>query len=139
MRRVVIDPGVLVSAIITPVGPPAEIVRAVRRGRLALVVSPHLLAELLGVLRRERFRRYLTIEEVEGYVSGLASRGEMLADPVGVAPITRDPSDDYLVALARDARADAIVSGDADLLALEAAAPPILTPRAFVEELSRER
>ena len=51
----------------------------------------------------------------------------------------RDPSDDYLVALARDARADAIVSGDADLLALEAAAPPILTPRAFVEELSRER
>jgi putative PIN family toxin of toxin-antitoxin system len=65
VRRVVVDPGVLISAIITPRGPPAEIVRAVREDRLALVVSPHLLAELLGVLRREKFRRYVTLEEVE--------------------------------------------------------------------------
>lgn len=138
MRRVVVDPGVLVSAIITPVGPPADIVRAVRRGRLVVVVSTHLLAELLGVLRRERFRRYLTIEEVERYISGLASRGEMFPDPVDVAAITRDPSDDYLVALAREARADAIVSGDADLLTLEAAEPPVLSPRALVEQLAYE-
>jgi predicted nucleic acid-binding protein len=48
MRRVVVDPGVLVSAVIAPGGPPAEIVRAIRDGRLALVVSPHLLAELVG-------------------------------------------------------------------------------------------
>ncbi|MCP9487020.1 MAG: hypothetical protein MSC30_14300 [Gaiellaceae bacterium MAG52_C11] len=57
MRRVVVDPGVLVSAIITPRGLPAEIARAVREGRLALVVSPHLLAEHLGVLQRGKFRR----------------------------------------------------------------------------------
>jgi len=42
VRRVVVDPGVLVSAIITPCGPPAEIVRAVREDRLTLIVSPHL-------------------------------------------------------------------------------------------------
>jgi putative PIN family toxin of toxin-antitoxin system len=60
LRRVVVDPGVLVSAIITPDRPPAEILREIRRGRLAIVVSPHLLAELLGVLRREQFRRYMT-------------------------------------------------------------------------------
>jgi len=139
VRRVVVDPGVLVSAIITPVGPPAEIVRAIRRGRLVAVVSPHLLAELLGVLRRERFRRYVTIEEVDDYVAGLASRGEMLADPADIAPIARDPNDDYLIALARNADADAIVSGDADLLTLEQATPPILSPRAVIEQLSRER
>lgn len=51
------------SAIITPSGPPAEIVRAIRLGRIALVVSPHLLAELLGVLRREKFRQYVGIDE----------------------------------------------------------------------------
>ena len=55
MRRVVVDPGVLVFAIITPLGPPADIVRAVRERRLVRVVCPHLLAELLGVLRREKF------------------------------------------------------------------------------------
>lgn len=138
MRRVVVDPGVLVSAIITPHGRPAEIVRALREERLALVVSPHLLAELLGVLRREKFRRYVTIEEVEQYVAGLASHAETFPDPPVRDPIARDPHDDYLIALARDAKADAIVSGDEDLLVLELIEPPILSPSRLVAELARE-
>src|SRR5713226_5296956 len=87
MRRIVVDPGVLVSAIITPLGPPAEIVRAIGQGRLALIVCPHLLAELLGVLRREKFRSYVTVEEAERYVAGLASRSETRPDPAPVSPI----------------------------------------------------
>jgi uncharacterized protein len=136
VRRVVVDPGVLVSAIITPLGPPAEIVRAIGEGRLGLIVCPHLLAELLGVLRREKFRRYLTIAEADRYVSGLASRAETHSDPHAVAPIARDPNDDYLIALAREAAADAIVSGDSDLLVLERIEPPILNPGTFVERVT---
>jgi predicted nucleic acid-binding protein len=44
VRRLVVDPGVLVSALITPLGPPAEILRAIADGRVTLVVCPHLLA-----------------------------------------------------------------------------------------------
>ena len=138
MRRVVVDPGVLVSAIITPRGPPAEIVRAIREDRLALVVSPHLLAELLGVLQREKFRRYVTLEEVELYVAGIASHAETRPDPPAGDPIARDPNDDYLVALARAAHADAIVSGDEDLLVLELIDPRILSPSGLIQELGRE-
>jgi putative PIN family toxin of toxin-antitoxin system len=138
VRRVVVDPGVLVSAIITPLGPPAEILRAVAQGTVALVVCPHLLAELLGVLRRDKFRGYLTIEEVERYVAGVASRAETRPNPQTVAPITRDPKDDYLIALAREAGVDAVVSGDADLLVLERIEPPILSPSSLIEELARE-
>jgi len=136
LRRLVVDPGVLVSAIITPLGPPAEILRAAAQGRVALVVCPHLLAELLGVLRREKFRSYLTIEEAERYVAGVASRAETRPDPQAVAPITRDPKDDYLIALAREAGVGAIVSGDADLLVLERVDPPILSPVRLLEELA---
>lgn len=138
MRRVVVDPGVLVSAIITPRGPPAEIVRAVREYRLTLVVSPRLLAELIGVLQREKFRRYVTLEEVEQYVAGIASHAETLSDPPAGAPIARDPNDDYLIALARAAHADAIVSGDEDLLVLERIDPPILSPSSLVQALEHE-
>jgi uncharacterized protein len=138
VRRLVVDPGVLVSAIITPLGPPAEILRAVAQGRVALIVCPHLLAELLGVLRREKFRSYLPIEEAERYVAGVASGAETRPDPQAVSPITRDPKDDYLIALAREAAVDAIVSGDADLLVLEGIEPPILSPVSLIEELARE-
>ena len=103
MRRVVVDPGVLVSALITPSGPPAQIVRAIREERLRIVVCPHLLAELLGVLQREKFRGY-----------------------------------DYLLALARESSADALVSGDADLLVLEDTEHPVVNPTAFAEGLAAE-
>lgn len=138
MRRVVVDPGVLVSAIITPLGPPAEIVRAVRDARLTLIVSPHLLAELLGVLRREKFRPYVTVDEAKQFVEGLVSQAETRPDPRQVTPIARDPSDDYLIALAREAEADEIVSGDADLLVLEHVEPRIVSPSRLAEELTRD-
>jgi uncharacterized protein len=138
VHRVVIDPGVLVSAIITPSGPPAEIVRAIRDERLRLVVCPHLLAELIGVLQREKFRGYITIDEAEQYVAGLASIAEARPDPMVEAPISRDPKDDYLIVLARESSADALVSGDADLLMLEDNEPPVVSPTTLVEGLEPE-
>ena len=136
MRRLVVDPGVLVSALITPLGPPAEILRALADGRVALVVCPHLLAELLGVLRRDRFRAYVTVDEAERYVAGIAARAETRPDPQTVVAITRDPKDDYLIALAGEAGVEAIVSGDADLLDLERLDPPVVSPRRLVEQLA---
>jgi putative PIN family toxin of toxin-antitoxin system len=136
LRRVVVDPGVLISALITPLGPPAEIVRAVRDGRLTLVVSPHLLAELLGVLQREKFRRYVTVDEAEQYATGIASHAEAVADLPTPEQIARDPKDDYLIALAREAGVDAIVSGDADLLVLDHLEPPVLSPTSPVALLT---
>ena len=49
--------------------------------------------------------------------------------------MARDRKDDYLVALARDERVDAIVSGDRDLLEAGLTAPPIWSPRELVERL----
>jgi uncharacterized protein len=40
----------------------------------------------------------------------------MLADPKDIEGVLRDPDDDYLVALAQEAGAEAIVTGDKDLL-----------------------
>jgi putative PIN family toxin of toxin-antitoxin system len=56
VERVVIDPAVLVSALISPLGNPAVLWQAVRDERLELITSPRLLAELAGVLQRQKFR-----------------------------------------------------------------------------------
>ncbi len=135
MLRVVIDPGVPISAIITPVGAPAELLGAVRDGRLDIIVSPQLLAELAAVLGRDKFRPYLTLDEVTEFVEGLGVLGEAVTDVADPPRISRDPADDYLVALAQAAGAVAIVSGDADLLSLVAAGVSVVTPRELVRSL----
>jgi predicted nucleic acid-binding protein len=55
------------------------------------------------------------------------------------AALGRDPAAPYLVALARAARVDALVTGDRDLLVLEDIGVAVITPRALVEELADAR
>jgi predicted nucleic acid-binding protein len=57
----------------------------------------------------------------------------MLPDPVAPPATVRDPRDDYLVALAIGARAEAIVTGDRDLLDHDGLKPPAISPRTACE------
>ncbi len=135
MPRVVVDPGVFVSALIAPKGTPAQLLDLLLEQRCELVVSPRLLAELTGVLLRDRFRRYATAAEVRELVADLAAVATVLRDPPDPVAVTRDPNDGYLVALAVAAQADALVSGDRDLTDLEDPPVPVLTPRALLDRL----
>jgi len=135
VERVVIDPAVLVGALITPEGHPATLWRAVLAEEIAIVVCPQLLAELGGVLERPKFRRYVTLDEARAFVAEVARCGDRLPDPTAPRRASRDPNDDYLVALAKSAGVRALVSGDRDLTEMPDADPPVLTPRQAVEAL----
>lgn len=106
--------------------------RAFAGGRYDLVVSPRLLAELRTVLRREKFRVFLTLEQAERFVEALARDASAVADPSDVPAVSRDPGDDYLIALARAAAAHVLVTGDADLLELDLPDLVIASPRTFL-------
>jgi putative PIN family toxin of toxin-antitoxin system len=122
VARAVLDPGVLVSALITPTGTPAKLLTATRSGSFELIVSPLVLEELKLVLLREKFRRYVDLGVVDQYVE-LLHRD---APPIHCA----DPDDDYLIALAHSCSA-ALVSGDVHLLEL-AGEIPVFTPSEFL-------
>ncbi len=131
MKRAVLDPSVLVSALITPAGNPAKLLAASRSGSFELIVSPLLLEELSLVLRRKKFRRYVNLDTIDQYVGLLRRDVALTDDPSDPPPIRcRDPEDDYLIALAHD-RAAALVSGDDDLLEL-AGRIPVFTPAQFL-------
>lgn len=94
------------------------------------------------MLSRDKFRRYLSVQEVSEFVLWLEDGATVAADPeMGSSAITRDPKDDYLAALASSERTDFLVSGDPHLLDLEHIATSdsggqvhILTPREFLRE-----
>jgi putative PIN family toxin of toxin-antitoxin system len=126
---------VLVAAAISPAGPPRQILTAWTDGRFELSASPALLAELADVLARPKFRRYIGADLVTEIIDGLSEDAVIVKDTPAPPGISPDPDDDYLIALARAAGADYIVSGDSDLLDLTDPHPPVLMPRQFLDVL----
>jgi putative PIN family toxin of toxin-antitoxin system len=137
LPRAVLDPNVLISAIISSTGAPAEILDLWRTASFELVVSERLLAELDDVLHRARFRRWINAEEIDALIAHFRSRGLRCQDAADPARIAPDPKDDYLIELAQTSRADALVTGDISLRSTRAAGVEILTPREFVDRFSK--
>jgi putative PIN family toxin of toxin-antitoxin system len=134
--RAILDPGVLIAALLSPRGTPAQLLIRWLHGEFDLLVSSALLGEVERVLQRPRFRRYVTEFEARSFVSALRGQAVIVDDPEHIeAGLTPDPGDDYLVALARSAGADVIVSGDAHLTQLTGRRPRVLTPRDFMRLL----
>lgn len=135
MLRGVADVNVFVSAFIgkLPAQLPRQLIDAGFDGQWMVVVSPHLLAELSDVLHREKFRRWASLEEAERFIEEVRLRGQIVPDaPQPWPAVTRDPKDDYLIALARAAEADALISGDVHLTELVSVTPPVRSPAEFL-------
>jgi hypothetical protein len=134
--RAVLDPNVLVAAVLSRSGAPAQIVARWLAGAFELVVSEHLLAELARALAYPKLARRVTRAEAAELVSLLRHAAIVASDPPAPRPASADPGDDYLLALAESARA-VLVTGDRHLLAL-ADDLPIRTARAFLDTLESE-
>ena len=134
--RAVVDTNVLVAAAIGPRGLCGRLLDAALDDRWQLVASPQLLAELSTVLAREKFRRWLTIDQASRFVDDVRVLSDVLADPPAPAQqVSADPKDDFLLALAKVADVAALVSGDAHLTDLVDLDPPVLSPAAFWQHL----
>lgn len=117
--RVVADTNIVISGLLWN-GNPRMVLDAARDGIIEIFSCPELLAELRGVLEREKFKTRLdragvSIDELIDGFAALAS----LIDPGPIAPVVeRDPDDDVVIACALAADCEYIVSGDDDLLSL---------------------
>jgi uncharacterized protein len=141
MLRVVADANVLISAALarSPQAPSVLTLDAALDGRVELITSPLLLREIASVLARPRPQKYVSADEALRFITDLAAQTTLLTDPPGPHPaVCRDPRDDYLVALATASSAEAIVTGDLDLLAVDPdkLATEVITPRQLVDRLS---
>lgn len=130
-KRWVLDTNVIVSRAVRPHGIAALAFDAAARSGKVLV-SVATLAELNNVLVRPKFNRYLSAEDRRAFLAGFA----VLLDFVSVErPIRacRDPKDDKFLEVAVHGHADALITGDEDLLALHPFHDvPILTPQNFL-------
>lgn len=134
--RVVLDTNVVVSALLFRAGRLFWLREAWQRGRVVPLVTRETVEELLRVLEYPKFR--LAPEDRQELLADFLPFAEAVALPEKRArlPACRDPDDEKFLHAAAASHADALVSGDADLLALAGQTGfAILTPEALRQRL----
>ena len=135
-RRVVLDTYVAVSAPVFREGRLARLREAWAAGRVVPLVSAETLAELVRVLAYPKLK--LSDEETKNVLAHYMEHAEAVREAGASVrvPECRDADDRKFLQLAYAAKADALVTGDADLLTLAGRSRvSILTPAALKAEL----
>lgn len=118
--KLVVDTNTLISGSLWR-GPSARLLDAIGQGKAELVLTPELLAEFADVTSRPKFVERILAKgtTAQNLVRKLAEEVTIVSPALlPLPPELRDPKDLPVLACAVAARADAIVSGDKDLLTL---------------------
>jgi len=137
--RALLDANVLISAAIRPSGTPGLVISALlERDAFELVLSPSIIAEAEEALRLPKIRKYLAEpDEAVLWLADLSALADLANDSGRAKGVCRDPEDDAVLSAAFEGRANVIVTGDDDLLALkEYEGIAIVTPRVFLEVIA---
>jgi putative PIN family toxin of toxin-antitoxin system len=130
--RVVVDTNVLVSGLLSPFGPPAQIVRMVASGALVVCHDARILSEYRDVLLRPKFP--FPQDAVDALLDQIAANGEAVgSEPLRAA--LPDRNDEPFLEVAISGVADALITGNLKHYPREARrGAVVLSPAKFVEE-----
>ncbi|MEO8132589.1 MAG: putative toxin-antitoxin system toxin component, PIN family [Betaproteobacteria bacterium] len=134
--KVVLDTNVLLSGLMFPDSTPGRIVAVWVEARFEVVLSLDQLAEIGRVLEYPKIRRKLgwDDQQIELFIKQLYIRAEVVELGAIAVEVPRDPGDAPILGTLVAAKADLLVTGDGDLLALRDNYP-IETPAEFVRRL----
>ena len=125
-----LDTNVLVSGLAYPASTPGRIVGAWRRGALDVVLSRYILDELARVLPRLNHRLKWQPNDFADLIDILAIQAELVEPEALEGSASRDAADVPILGTLIASKADYLVTGDEDLLAL-AERYSIVTPAQF--------
>jgi uncharacterized protein len=136
--KVVLDTNIWLSALLWG-GLPDQITQIAEIGQIQIFSSEPLLTELANTLTTTKIQRRIDLIGITAESVYLATRRVVTVVPIEELTILqlRDPKDVIVLATAIAANADAIISGDQDLLVLvDFAGIPILSPKEFLNRFS---
>ncbi|THF64795.1 putative toxin-antitoxin system toxin component, PIN family [Pseudothauera nasutitermitis] len=136
MRRGVLDTNVVLSALLFTAGRLAWIRHAWQRHQLQPLVCKETVSELLRVLAYPKFK--LSASEQEELLADFLPYADVveLPAPWPALPACRDEKDQVFLVLAHIGKADALITGDADILAMREAFPGLILT---AEELAAQQ
>ena len=126
MRRDVLDTNIVLSALLFSAGCLVWVRHAWQRQRLQPLVCKETVSELLRVLTYPKFK--LTVAEQEELLADFLPYADVveLPNPWPALPDCRDEKVQVFLVLAHVGKADALVTGDADILAMRETFPGMI-------------
>jgi len=135
MIRVVLDTNIIVSALLQPLGPPAQVFLLAIGGSIQLCITGDVFAEYEEVIRRPRFRR--DEEVITATLQTIRERSFWVKSTETIR-VCADPDDDIFLECAQAARATYVVTGNSKHFPTSWLGTKIVTPRAFLEIMPGE-
>ncbi len=135
--RIVLDTNVLVSALLHPHGPSANVLRLVLAGTVTLVADERILLEYDEVVHRPHLG--IAAHALDDILSVLRDEAEMVTATVMVANLP-DQDDGAFIEVVLTARADILVTGNKKHFPAAACRGILIcSPVEFMERIARDR
>ena len=135
MIRVVIDTNIIVSALLQPLGPPAQVFLLAVSGSIQPCITGEVYAEYEEVIRRPRFRRDESV--IIAALDAIREKGFWVR-PTETVRACADPDDDTFLECAQAARAAYLVTGNTKHFPATWRETRIVTARQFLEIIASE-
>jgi putative PIN family toxin of toxin-antitoxin system len=135
MTLAVFDTNIIVSALLQPTGPPAQLFMLTLGGVIQLCVTGSVYAEYEEVIRRPRFQHNEDI--IAGTLQAIRDHG-LWVRPTERVKVCADPDDDIFLECAQAAHAEYLVTGNLRHFPASWGGCRIVTPRWLLDRLSAE-
>jgi len=114
--KIIIDTNLWISFLLTKQF--SFLDKLLAKKKVRLIFSDELLAEFLEVVKRPKLSKYFDYKDLELLIECINQYGEFYSVNSKVE-ICRDEKDNFLLALAKESKANYLITGDKDLLILK--------------------
>ncbi len=114
--RIIIDTNLWISFLLS--NNYGRLDNLIKKNKVIILFSRELLEEFNEVVCRPKFQKYFTQDKVDNLFISISGHSEFI-DVISEVTICRDAKDNFLLALAKDGKADYLITGDKDLLVIE--------------------
>lgn len=135
--KVVVDTNVLVAGLLSPFGPPGEIVRMIASGALRICYDARILTEYDEVLTRPKFK--FNPEHIQALLDQVKIEGLGIAGHPLPARLP-DPTDEPFLEIALAGKADCLITGNAKHFPfIKRQGIAVLSPREFLDRYRKRQ
>lgn len=115
-HKIIIDTNLWISFLLT--SDYSKIDALLSNETIILLFSQELIDEFVDVAQRPKFRKYFSLDDLENLLLKVRAKARFIS-VTSIIDSCRDPKDNFLLALAQDAKATHLLTGDNDLLVLQ--------------------